>query len=64
MTLVYTKNGLIPREELEVKDVIVEVGSARCIATEWYHNGELVRRDAWANVYNAQSVSGEQPKLG
>jgi hypothetical protein len=62
--LVYTKNGLIPREKLEVKDIIEEVGNARTIATEWYLNGELVRRDAWANVYDAQSFSGEQPKIG
>ena len=63
MNLVYTKNGLIPREELEVKDLVGETGNSRCIATEWYHNGELVRRDGWANLYTTDSVAGEQTKL-
>lgn len=62
--LVHTAKGLIERELLEVKDTVSEEGSARTVATEWYLNGELVRRDAWANIYAPQSISGEQVKMG
>lgn len=62
--LVYTSAGLVPRESLEVKDVITETAGSRDIATEWYLNGELVRRDGWANLFQAQSISGEQAQVG
>ncbi len=59
-----TAKGMIPRSELEVKDVISETDNTRCIAMEWYHNGELVKRDAWVVLYAPQNIAGEQPKLG
>jgi hypothetical protein len=58
--LVETIKGLLPRDQLEVKDIVTETDNSRCIATEWYYNGELVRRSAWADVLRATAVFGEQ----
>jgi hypothetical protein len=63
MNEVYTIKGLLPRSALEVKDIISETENSRCVATEWYYNGELVRRDAWANIYHAKEMAGAQPNL-
>lgn len=57
---ILTKLGLIERTELEVKDVIVEEENARVTATEWYHNGELVRRDVNVNILSGIQMTGEQ----
>lgn len=63
--LVYTTKGLIERELLEVKDIITETDNSRDIATEWYLEGELVRRDVAVSVLRPQSVLGiEQNNLG
>jgi hypothetical protein len=61
--LVETIKGLLPRDQLEVKDIVTETDNSRCIATEWYYNGELVRRSAWADVLRATSVLGEQVEM-
>lgn len=58
--MVQTKNGLIADSELQVIDHIQEDEKARYIATEWYHNGELVRRDAWVNLKQGLSMEGAQ----
>jgi hypothetical protein len=63
MNEVYTIKGLLPRNVLEAKDIITETDNSRCIATEWYYNGELVRRDAWANVLRTEALAGAQPQL-
>jgi hypothetical protein len=60
---VYTSKGLLPRSVLEVRDVITETENSRCIATEWYYNGELVRRSAWADLFRTKEMSGAQPQL-
>ena len=57
---VLTKLGLIERTDLEVKDVIVEEENARVMATEWYHKGELVRRDVNVNILSGIQMTGEQ----
>ena len=63
MILVETIKGLLPRSELEVKDIITETDGSRCIATEWYYKGELVKRSAWADMFRAPTVCGEQPNM-
>jgi hypothetical protein len=63
MNEVYTTKGLLPRDVLEVKDIITETENSRCVAMEWYYNGELVRRDAWANILCTEAVAGAQPQM-
>jgi hypothetical protein len=36
---------LIDFADLEVKEVVAMADNARVVATEWRHNGKLVRRD-------------------
>jgi hypothetical protein len=62
--LVETIKGLLPMEDLEVKDIVTVTDNSRCIATEYYYNGELVKSSAWADMLRAASVFGEQPKIG
>lgn len=63
---VHTEKGLIDREKLEMKDVITEghdpnTGSNwRAIATEWYLDGELVRRDAAVSILSGVTMNSEQ----
>ena len=47
---VYTVKGLLPRNVLEVVDYITEDEKARYVQTKWFHQGELVRQDAWVNL--------------
>jgi hypothetical protein len=61
--LVETIKGLLPIEDLEVKDIVTVTDNSRCIATEYYYNGELVKRSAWADIFRAVPLIGEQPKL-
>jgi hypothetical protein len=61
--LVETIKGLLPMEDLEVKDIVSVTDNSRCIATEYYYNGELVKRSAWADVLRSVPVFGQQPKL-
>lgn len=60
---VYTTHGLVPLDQLEVKDVVTYTGNSREIATEWRKGGELVRRDVWVSILRGQSVAGEQASL-
>ena len=57
---VFTKNGLIAREELEVKDQIIEEENNRIFVTEWFYNGELVRRDVNVNILRGVELASEQ----
>lgn len=61
--LVFTIKGLIPRDLLEVKDVITETENSRSVATEWYYMGELVRRSCATEILAPPDIAGEQPKL-
>lgn len=61
--LIYTAQGLVPSNELEVKDIIEMHDNARVIATEWRRNGELVRRDVNVNVLRGLEISGQQTSL-
>lgn len=62
---VYTTKGLIERDRLETKDIVndEDVGS-RAIATEWYLDGELVRRDVWVSLLVGQALNSEAQELG
>jgi hypothetical protein len=61
--LVQTIKGLIPRDQLEVTDIITEGENDRAIATEWRHDGELVRRDVAVSIMCGLSLSGEQAEI-
>ena len=41
---VYTTKGLLPREELEMKEVFTDSENECSHAIEYWHNGELVKR--------------------
>lgn len=58
--LVHTTLGLVPHEQLEVRDVTEWYDNARVTATEWRKDGELVRRDVNVNILRGQSMAGEQ----
>jgi hypothetical protein len=60
MQMVQTKDGLVPRDELEVTDVTEWHDNARVVATEWRKAGELVRRDVHVSILRGHSLSGEQ----
>lgn len=55
--MVYTTDGLIERSRLEVRDVVRDDHGSRAIATEWYLDGRLVRRDVTVNILNPASVN-------
>lgn len=61
---VFTTKGLVDRDLLEVKDHITEEDNARVLATEWYLDGELVRRDVVVNVLRPPAVDATNGVLG
>lgn len=60
MSMVHTTKGLIARDLLEVKDSVSEEANSRAIATEWFLDGELVRRDVAVSILQGMSVFGER----
>jgi len=42
--LVFTTKGLLPREELEMKEVFTDSENECSHAIEYWHEGELVKR--------------------
>lgn len=62
--MVSTKVGLVERNRLEVRDIIDDQDSARVTATEWYLDGELVRRDVHVNILRGQELNSTQGVLG
>lgn len=63
MTQVHTTKGLIDRDLLSVKDITTEDDNSRAIATEWYLDGELVRRDVAVSVLRGVAVFGDQAAI-
>lgn len=63
MSVVHTTKGLIDRERLTVKDTITEGDNDRAIATEWFLDGELVRRDVAVSMLSGVAVFGEQAEI-
>ena len=57
---ILTKNGLIDRSLLHVYDIITEEENARVTATEWYLEGELVRRDVMVNILRGIELNSQQ----
>lgn len=64
MSQVHTTKGLIARDRLEVRDVTHEDDNSRAIATEWYLDGEMVRRDVAVSILRGQAIVGEQAEVG
>ena len=60
MALVQTTAGLLDSSQLEVKDVVEMNDMVRTTATEWYLEGEMVRRDLNINILCGHSLTGEQ----
>ena len=55
--------ALVERDRLEVKDVITEHDNARALATEWYLDGQLVRRDCAVSILRTEAIGGQQAAL-
>ena len=62
--LVQTTKGLLPASALEIREVKDEGDNHMSVAREWYHGGELVRRDAWVTILRGLDAAGEQGKVG
>lgn len=60
---VHTTKGIVNSERLDVKDIVKMEENARVIATEWYLDGELVRRDVWVSMLNGHEMLGEQAQI-
>ena len=60
VTLVTTTKGDVDINNLVVNDRISIEGYTRVTATEWFLDGELVRRDVNVNILCGQSLTGEQ----
>jgi hypothetical protein len=63
MAKVHTIKGLIDRDRLTVKDIVTEDENSRAIATEWFLDGELVRRDVAVSILCGQALAGEQAEM-
>lgn len=61
--MIYTKDGLVPLSELDVRDIVEVRDNARVTATEWRRNGEIVRRDVNVNILRGLEMSGQQAQL-
>ena len=61
--LVETNKGLIERNDLTVKDVIYDEDNASEVATEWFFNNELVRRDVNVNILRGLDLAGDAEKF-
>jgi hypothetical protein len=61
---VHTTKGLIDRDRLVVKDIMSEDANSRAIATEWFLDGELVRRDVAVSILSGLALAGEHQDLG
>jgi len=60
---VHTTKGLIDRSRLTVKDITHEDDNSRAIATEWYLDGEMVRRDVAVSILCGQAIAGEAAEI-
>ena len=61
--MVHTIKGLIARDLLTTIDTVTEEPNARAIATEWFLDGEIVRRDVAVSILQGQSIFVEQADL-
>jgi hypothetical protein len=63
MSKVHTIKGLIDRDLLTVKDIVDEGDNYRSVATEWFLDGELVRRDAAVSILRGHALAGDQAEI-
>lgn len=63
MSQVHTTKGLIDRDQLTVKDIVSDEPNARVVATEWFLDGEMVRRDVAVSILSGLAVFSEQAEL-
>lgn len=63
MSLVQTTKGLVDKTLLEVRDIITNEDNARILATEWFLDGELVRRDVNVNILNGIDLFSEKENI-
>ena len=61
--MVETAVGMIERDRLTVKDFVTEGENHRTIATEWYLDGQMVKRDCHVVILRTQAIGGEQAHL-
>jgi hypothetical protein len=60
MDSVSTAKGDLPRSALEYRDSVTEDGVAVYTAREWFHDGEMVRRDAWVDMKRGQAAEAQK----
>lgn len=61
---VLTTKGLLEYGELTVNDIVEIADNHRKIATEYHHDGELVRRDVVVNVFRPLLSDVEHGAVG
>jgi len=60
---VFTTKGLVDYEALEVKDIVSVTDNSRAVASEFYLNGELVRRDVAVSMLRPIEAAVEHGSL-
>lgn len=60
LSLVETTKGLVEYNSLKVENKVVMDENSRSVATEWYKDDELVRRDVAVSILGGIELSGEQ----
>ena len=60
---VQTIKGLIDINELKAEDFVMVEDNARIVATEWRHDGELVRRDVNVNILRGLELTSKQETM-
>jgi hypothetical protein len=63
MSQVHTTKGLIDRDLLEIKLDTKEDANSYAVATEYYLDGELVRRDVAVSLFSGLALAGEQAEM-
>lgn len=63
MNMVQTTKGLVEESLLVVRDVVTKDQNARILATEWFLDGELVRRDVNVNILNGIDLLSEKEDI-
>lgn len=60
MTFVDTLKGRLPMDCLTVVESKTEGANDISVSREWYHEGELVRRDAWVTILAGLELAAEK----
>lgn len=62
--LVHTTKGLLERDALDMKYAMQFHDNAHVVAVEWYHEGEMVRRDVHVSVLRGPEVQVSEGAIG